>query len=846
MPDQDRALSLSPERLRWRCDPDQLGYETTDDVAPLGALVGQDRGLDAIAFALDQDVPGYNLYVAGPTGTGRTTAVRDRLRPAAAARPAPPDWCYLHNFRDPSRPLAVSLPPGRGPELARDLDGFIAGCRREIPKILESEAHQRRRAAVRQALQEQRERVFARLHDVAEGLGFAVEVVPTGIVPVPLLAPGKPLSPEAFELLPEARQAEIRLQGQQLQQPVDEALLTFRRLERDAQEQLQALDREAALFAVGHELDALRAKHAAQPRIGEYLDAVRADLVEHLDEFGGEDARPGRPFPVPGRGAGERYRVNVLVTHDPAAGGPVVFEPNPTYYHLVGRVDYRAAVGAMYTDLTLIKPGALHRASGGFLVLEARDVLRTPFAWDALKRALRDAEVRVENPGEQLSVFPSEALRPEPVPLAVKVVLIGDLTTYALLHALDDDFRRLFKVKAQFGAVMDRTPAAVGAYAAFVGDRVREHHLLPFDKGAIARVIEHGARLVEHQERLATCFDAVAELVVEADHWARRAGAGRVLAGHVEQATAAAERRANLLEEEARRAVREGTVAIETRGAAVGQVNGLSVIDLGDYAFAHPTRITARSGLGAEGVVDIEREAKLSGPAHSKGVLILGGYLLGAYAADRPLAVSARLAFEQVYSEVDGDSASSAELYALLSSLAGLPLAQGIAVTGSVNQRGEIQAVGGVTAKAEGFYAACQDQGLTGDQGVVIPAANARHLMLKPEVVEAVAQGRFHVWAVRTVDEGLELLTGVPAGERRADGSYPEGTVHGLVQQRLAAMAARLAEFGGARPAADAHGTSAPVDTGDGRAAGRPPLPAAPGAWPEPVGRRSGSGPPDD
>jgi hypothetical protein len=525
----------------------------------------------------------------------------------AAARPAPPVWCYLHNFGDPSRPVAVSLPPGQGPVLARALDGFVAGCRREIPKALEGEAHQRQHAAIRQGLQHERERLLEELRAAAAGLGFAIELVPNGIVSLPLLGPGKPMSEEAFELLPEARKAEIRINGEQLQERVDAVLVAVRRLEREARERQETLDREAVLFAVGHELDALRARFGAQPRIGAHLDAIRTDLVEHLDEFRmGDEGRPG-PFRAPLRDASERYRANVRVTHDPGGGAPVVFEPNPTYYNLLGRVDYRAAVGAMYTDFTLVKPGALHRAAGGFLVLEARDVLLHPFAWDALKRALRDGEVRVEPLGEQLSAFPTEVLKPEPIALRVKVVLIGDPATYALLSALDDDFRTLFKVVAQFGAAMDRSPEAVGAYAAFVADQVRRHHLLPFEKGAIARVVEHGARLVEHQERLATRFDAVAELVVEADHWARRAGAERVQAAHVEQATAAAERRANLLEEEVRRAIREGTLAVETDGAAVGQVNGLSVLDSGDYAFAHPTRITARTGLGAEGVVDIAR-----------------------------------------------------------------------------------------------------------------------------------------------------------------------------------------------------------------------------------------------
>jgi predicted ATP-dependent protease len=487
------------------------------------------------------------------------------------------------------------------------------------------------------------------------------------------------------------------------------------------------------------------------------------------------------------------------VTNDPNDGAPIVCESSPTYYNLLGRIDYRAAFGAMQTDYALIKAGALHRANGGFLVLQARDLLTSPFAWDALKRALRDGQVRVENLGEQLSAFPTATLKPAPIPLQVKVIVIGDLLTYMLLYRLDEDFQKLFKVKAHFGPAMDRSPDALQAYAGFVSSQVQANGLLPFSKDAVARVIEHGARLAEHQARLATRFNAVAEVVTEADHWARQAGAAQVHAEHVEQALAAQEHRANLVEEEVQRLIDEGTLAINTRGAVVGQVNGLSVSDLGDYAFARPSRITATIGLGAEGVVDVEREAKLSGRTHSKGVLILSGYLIGKYAQQHPLAISARLAFEQVYDEIDGDSASSAELYALLSSLAELPIRRGIAVTGSVNQHGDVQTIGAVTRKIEGYFAVCQAQGLTGEQGVLIPRANVRHLMLKQEVVDAVARGAFHIWAAGTIDEGIALLTGLPAGERQPDGTYPSDTVHGAVQRRLAALATRLAEYGDRR-----------------------------------------------
>jgi predicted ATP-dependent protease len=485
-------------------------------------------------------------------------------------------------------------------------------------------------------------------------------------------------------------------------------------------------------FAVGHLLDALRARYAQVEPVIEHLDQIQADLVVHLDEFRASEPE-SRPAGQPGV-SGERvfdcYRANVLVGNDPKAGAPVVFESNPTFYNLVGKIDYHALMGAMYTDYRFIRAGALHRANAGYLILQARDVLLSPFAWDALKRALRERELRIENLGEQFSAFPTATLKPATIPLDVKVVLIGDMQTYMLLYRLDPDFARLFKVKAQFGPYMGRSPETVRAYAGFISKRVREHGLRPFAADAIGRVIEYGARLAEHQERLATSFEAIDDLLIESNHLAVEAASERVNATHVEMAQTARERRLGLFEEELQREIEEGTIAIDTHGDVVAQVNALSVLDLGDYAFARPSRITARVGPGEEGVVDIEREVNLSGPTHSKGVMILSGYLLEQYARSIPLALSARLTFEQTYGGVDGDSASSAELYALLSGLAEAPIRQGIAVTGSVNQRGEIQAIGGVTTKIEGFFAVCKAQGFDGRQGVVIPAANARHLML--------------------------------------------------------------------------------------------------------------------
>jgi predicted ATP-dependent protease len=791
----DSAPSLPADRLRWRCDVDLLNFASTDDIPPLDGTVGQDRGVEAIGLGLALDADGFNLYIAGPSGSGRATTARGMIERLAAGRPPAWDWCYLHNFPEPSQPLAIQLATGQDRQLARDLDELIVNCRREIPRVFEGEQYHQRRATLAQELQERRDALFGQVRAKADQLGFAVEFSPMGIHTMPLLEPGKPLTPEAFELLTEEKQVEIRGHAQELARRTEEILLSVRRVEREAHERLHALDREVVSFAVGHLFDALRASYARVEQVIEHLNRIQADLVSHLDEFrGGESDAGAAPLGVSSESAFERYRVNVLVGHDSETGAPVVFEPNPTFYNLVGKIDYRASMGAMYTDFRFVRSGALHRANGGYLILQARDVLLSPFAWDALKRALRDRELRIENLGEQFSAFPTATLKPEPIPLDVKVVLIGDVQTYMLLYGLDPDFARLFKVKAQFGPYMNRSPETVRAYAGFVSGRVRAHDLLPFTVDAVGRVVEYGARLAEHQERLATRFEAIDDLLIEASYAARTAGSELVHAAHVATALAARDRRLGLLEDEIQREIDEGTIAIATHGDVVAQVNALSVLDLGDYAFARPSRITASVGLGEEGVVDIEREVKLSGPTHSKGVMILSGYLLEQCARSSPLALSARLTFEQTYGEVDGDSASSAELYALLSALAEAPIRQGVAVTGSVNQRGEIQAVGGVTTKIEGFFAVCKAQGLDGRQGVVIPATNARHLMLKQEVVDAVAAGRFHVWTVRTVDEGIELLTGLPAGARRTDGRFGEG-VHARVQQRLQTLGTRLVEF---------------------------------------------------
>ena len=809
-----QRAALTPAQLRRTLDPATLPFTTTAEVDPLEGLIGQPRATEALDFGVGVTAYGYNLYVSGRPGSGRESTVRRFLEEYAQSLPTPPDWVYVYNFADADQPLALALPAGRGAQLARDLDEFIRAAQRVIPRAFESEEYDRRRQQLLNHLNEQREARWRALEELARQLGFAVQVTPAGVVTVPLIN-GQPLTPEQFQLLPPALQQDIERRGQPLQEAIARTLREVRQLEKDAAEQLRQLNRNVALFAIGTLFDELHERYADLPDVARFLEQIREDIPEHLDDF-----LVQQPAEVPAPLAQmqllqqqehlARYRVNVLVDNSTTRGAPVIFERTPGYYNLVGRIEYRALFGAMVTDFHLIRPGSLHRANGGFLVLHLADLLRDPFAWDALKRALTTRQIVIENLGSQYTPVPTTTLRPQPIPLSVKVVLIGTPMLYSILSAVDETFKELFRVRADFSPDLPWDDDHVRGYAAFISRVVRENSLRHFDRGAVARVIEYGARLVEHQRRLSAQLLEIANLVTEASYWAGRAGHEVVTATDVDEAIRHKIYRSNLIEERIRDLIADDTIMIETSGARVGQINGLSVIDLGDYAFGRPTRITTRVALGRGALVSIEREIALSGPIHSKGFLILSNYLMGMYAQDFPLSISASITFEQAYEEIEGDSASSAELYALLSALADVPINQGIAVTGSVNQHGEIQAIGGVNEKIEGFFAVCKAKGLTGDQGVIIPVANVQNLMLSQEVIDAVAAGQFHIWAVRTVDEGIAILTGMPAGERGPDGSFPEGTVHRRVVDRLREYAERLRDFGRGPVSGDQH-TEAPA-----------------------------------
>lgn len=797
---------LSYEQLSHNCDPSSLGFETTADLAPVeDVTLGQERALDSIEFGLDMETAGFNLYIAGRPGTGRNSSIMAHATRKAKSQNPPDDWCYIHNFADPYRPRALRLSPGKGPEFAADMEEFIKTARIEMPRAFESENYEKRKTELLETIQHRREGMLSELQTEASDLGFSIEATPVGIASVPLTRDGRAYTRDEYEALPDDHKQEIKQRGAKLQETTNQFVSRSRTLEKEAQEKLHDLDKDIALFAVGHLLENLRAKYQLCEGFGncedilDYLNAVETDMVEHLDDFRTIDKQHQQGIPPMlsefVEPTFDRYRVNVFITHEDHDGAPVLRENHPTYMNLLGKIDFKARFGFMYTDHNQIKPGTVHRANGGYLIVQALDVLLSPFSWDGLKRVMRAQEAAPENLADQYGLMSVSTIKPQPIPLDLKVIMVGSPYIYYLLYYMDDEFRKLFKVRADFDIEMARDDKHTAQYAAFVSLKCKEFGLKPFTKEAVATVIDYGSRVIEDKQRLSTRFIEVADLISEAAHWAGRAGSDTVRDEHVREALEHKEYRSRMIEDKIQALIEEGVIMIDVEGAVAGQANALSVYDLGDMSFGRPSRVTARVAVGRGKLIDIQRESAMGGRIHSKGVMILTGYLEGKYAAERPIAMFATLAFEQLYEEIEGDSASSTELYVLLSALSGLPIKQDVAVTGSINQFGQIQPIGGVNAKIEGFYEVCKAKGLTGDQGVVIPSTNVRHLMLKPEVVQAVKDDKFHVWAIDSVDQGIELLTGVPAGEQAADGTYAQGTVHYLVDKRLRSLADAAKEF---------------------------------------------------
>jgi len=790
-----KLRELKPEELTVRCSDDDLCFQHTGILPPLDRTVGQERAMRALEVGLEMDLPGFHIFIAGRTGTGRTSIVRTLVEKEAAQKPIPPDWIYLYDFNSPDRPLAISLQAGSGNSFAQAINQLVTSAQVELCKLFESPLYRERRDALELETNKQKQELITALQKDTLVLGFSLEFTPQGILTIPT-RDGKKLAPEEYEGLSDDSKEVFQQNGPKVRDLLEESMLSSRQIDRNLTEKILQLEQEMAAALLTPIFARVDNEYGGHQDLARWLAEMKGDMVSRLDDFKEKEEVP-LPLGKPTTDFG-RYKVNVFVDHSGQQGAPVVHESNPSYYNLMGKVEYRPAFGTWTTDQTMIKAGALEQANGGYLIVPALELFTSPFSWEALKRALRSHQARVENLSEFIGSVPTTTLRPEPIPIDLKVIVIGQPEHYYVLYAADEDFRKLFKIRADFDLEMARNSQTINDYASFLHQLGEEtSSLAPFQPSAVARLIEYGSRLVESKIKLSTRFMEISDIAMESSFWAKKAGREQVGAEHVQKALEEKAYRSRLIEDKIQEMMEKGTVLIEVSGKRVGQINGLSILSIGGYAFGRPNRITARVYIGKEGVVNIEREIALSGPIHSKGVLTLAGYLGGTFAQDFPLTLSASLTFEQSYEGVEGDSASSAELYALLSALAELPISQEIAVTGSVNQYGEIQPIGGVNEKVEGHYAVCKAKGLTGDQGVMIPVQNVENLVLKDEVVQAVAKGEFHVWAVRSIDEGIELLSGVPAGKREENGQFTPDSVHARVYARLRYFARQMKEFTG-------------------------------------------------
>ncbi|WP_455241694.1 AAA family ATPase [Petrachloros mirabilis] len=776
-------------------DPERFGFEDTSELEPLTETIGQDRAVEALEFGLQMKSTGFNVYVSGPVGTGKGTLVRNMVKRLAKTATAPMDWCYVNNFQDHSRPTCLSFPAGQGCSFKREMTAFIEGLRRDIPAAFESKKYLDAKAKLREETETKKKALFQDLRELSDKRGFGFEETPVGFGIVPLRA-GRPMTDAEMEALTEDEQKDLSDRRRKLEGEIREFHVRIHGLEKEAEHQLHHLDRQLITNVMEGRYITLRRTYRDLPNVMAYLERVQQDIVHHYRDF---LPREGPTLAIPGlelkRPDLTRYQVNLIVEHEPTEGAPVVDESHPTYTNLIGKIERRAHMGVMYTDFTEIRAGAVLQANGGFLLVNAIDVLRQPFSWDALKRVIKTGVVTIEDPSEFYG-FSTAGLRPEPIPVSVKVVLVGPPVLLHLLQTYEEDFSKMFKVKADFDVDVDRDERLEKQYAQFVARLCRDEDLPHFCADAVGEIIRQGHRLADRHDRLSLRFSMVSDLVREAGYWAKKDGHAFVTRQDVETAIAHKRYRSNLPEEWIQNEIREGTLLVTFDNEVVGQVNGLSVHQLGDYTFGRPARITARTFVGTKGVIDIQREAELAGKIYSKGVMTLGGFLAGKFAGFHPFALSATLTFEQTYSEVEGDSATIAELIAILSSLADTPVRQWLAVTGSANQLGEVQPIGSVNEKIEGFFESCKKRGLTGKEGVIIPARNSKHLALRREVVEAVEAGQFSVYAVGTVEEAIELLTGMRAGERGLDGTYPPDTIYGRVAQRLQDMAQAVADWG--------------------------------------------------
>jgi lon-related putative ATP-dependent protease len=792
------SRELTPSEIRRLFDSSNLSYKTTAELSPFDEIIGQGRALKALNFGLEIEEPGFNIYVAGQPGTGKTSTVKVFLEESAESRPPPYDYCYVHNFKNPSEPCAIELPQGQAKSLKKDIAELIENTRKVLPEAFQSEDYENRKKLALKAAEEQRDSLLSEISQIAAKRGFVLQSSESGLLVVPTVE-GRPMQQQDFETLtPEALQ-KVNEAREELESDLRNTMRQLREIDTKAKDDLKELNRKVANFAIDHYISYLKEKYSSISRVVAYIEAIQEDILDNLDAFLQDPSSlsPSPEVQIAIEQFFRKYEVNILVDNEELKGAPVVAELNPTYLNLFGQAEKEAKFGVLTTDFTMIRAGSLHKANGGYLMIPARELLAAPLAYDSLKRALKNEEITIEDTAESAGVISARSIKPEPMKLKVKVVLIGDSEIHELLYTKDPDFKELFKVKAHFDITMDRNEENVDKYIAAITNVCTKENLKHLTCDAIGKLIEYSSRLAEDQLKISTRFAEVADIIREASFYADKEDAKNITFSHVKKAVEEKVYRSNLVQEKIQEMISRKLTLIDVAGERVGQVNGLAVISYGDISFGGPSRITASVGVGRQGLVNIEREASLSGPTHTKGVMIIGGFLSRLFAHNKPLGLTAKLAFEQSYSGVDGDSASSTELYAILSELSGLPLKQYIAVTGSVNQNGDIQAIGGVNEKIEGFFDVCQIEGLTGNQGVMIPESNAQNLMLKEEIVDAVKAGKFHIYTVSTIDEGIELLTGVKAGKKLPDGSFEEGSAYQRVDERLREMAEILKQYPG-------------------------------------------------
>ena len=786
-------------KVRKTCPKEFISCESTNELEPLIEIIGQDRAVKALQFGLDIKEEGFNIYVAGMPGTGKKSAIITYLDERAKGMPVPPDWCYVYDFDDAEKPNALKLPAGMGAQFSNDMDEFVEQMKKAIVSSFESEDYASRREETLKDFEDNKAELMKELNEKANGAGFVLQPSQIGMVIVPVIN-GQLINEQQFNILPQSVRDEIAGRRKSLQDELRSAFRQFRDIDRDAENAVKEFNKEVASYSIDHLFARLKEKYGEIDECNQYLDKVKEDILVNLREIlvaQRPPEQPQLPFALMGPTPDPtvRYKVNLIVDNSKLEGAPVVMELNPTHLRLFGTTEKEARFGALITNYTMIRSGSAHLANGGFLVIPVEDLLRSPGAYESLKRTIVNQKLEIEELAERLGYVTTRSLRPEPIPFDCKVILVGDARLYYALFSMEPEFKKIFKVKAEFDTTMDRTEDNVQQYAQFMCTLCNKEKLKHLDSSGIAAIVEFSSRLASDQEKLSTQFAEVSDIIREANFYAPQDGVSHVTEEHVRKAIEAKVYRSNLIEEKLGEMIERGSILVDTEGTKIGQVNGLAVLGMGDYMFGKPSRITASIGLGKKGIIDIEREAQMGGPTHTKGVHILSGFLTDRYAKNHPLALTARLVFEQSYSGVDGDSASSTETYVMLSALSGVPIKQSLAVTGSVNQKGIVQAIGGVNQKIEGFYDLCKVNGLTGENGVVIPESNVKNLMLKEEVVDAIKGGQFHIYSVKTIDEGIEVLTGVPAGELLDDGSYPEDSINYLVQKKLDEMAEITKEY---------------------------------------------------